>query len=391
MSDGNRIQISYLKEVTRGVTPSGALQILNVASESLQANASSTQSAIVQSSGNVKDSIRTDFVPAGGINTELGFGFNDEFIEGAFRSAFGTPVSLSGVTFSVTAGTPNTLNDSGSGLGALKPNDMVWIDGFTEPENNGSFVIGANTAAGSVDIIAVDPSVVIKNETAGDSVTIKTTRMTNGNASSTFSIERFYSDVAKYMAWKGMEVDTMSLSFGASSVPTIAFTFMGETHPPIVATIGTGAPVAASTNPVMDTVNGYLGTLLSVAGAELAPAIGCVTNITYNIANGVRREQGLNCTTVGKGDFNMTVSFDIVFKDLTYYKAFQDNDIVSIASGVVDSNNKGYGITVPALKLTSASAPLAGANQTVTGSYQAQAIGATVGSDIYTAVFSILE
>jgi len=390
MSDSNRIQIAYVKESIRGITPDSPLEVLNVASESLVGNASSTQSTIVQASGNLKDSIRTDFQPAGGINTELGFDFNNEFIEGAFRSAFGTPVSISGITFAMVPGSPITITDSGSGLAGLTINDMIWVTGFADENNNGAFVVTAS-AAGTIDVVPVDASKTVTSESAGATVSIKTTRMANDNTSSTFSIERFYSDVSHYMSWLGMEVDTMALSFGASSPATIAFTFLGEKHPPITATIGNGTRTAASTNPVMDTVDGYLGTLLSVGGATLTNAVGCVTNVTYNIANGVRSEQGLNCKTIGKGDFNLTVSFDIVFKDLTYYKAFQDNSIISLASGVTDSNDKGYGIVIPTLKLTSASAPLSGANQTTTGSYQAQAIGSTVDGDVYTAIFSILE
>lgn len=390
MSNSNEVQISYVKQSALGAVPASNLKRVHYASESLKGTASSTQSGIIDSSGNVNDLVRTGFSADGGINTEIGHGYINEFLIGAWRSALDTPISLSGITFAIGAGgSPIVLTDSGNGLGALKPNDIIMVEGFTDANNNGAFSIGANVAVGSVDIVQIDPTKTPTTEAVGDSVTIKTTRMENANTDSFFAIERFYSDVSKYMSFLDMHVDTMTLEFGAGAIPTVAISFKGTTHSAISATIGTGY-TSASTNSVIDTNTGYLGTLLSNDGAVLSSSDGCVTKVSVSISNSIRVEEGLNCQIIGKGDFDCKVSFDMVFSNTTYYSVFQNNGYSSLALACIDGSNQGLGLTFPKLKYTDASAPSAGRNNTVNASYSCQALKSTVGADTYTALLSIL-
>lgn len=390
MSNSNEVRISYIKQVTLGTIPSGSLQYINYASESLKGTVSSTQSAHIDTTGNIPDLIRTGYTADGGINTELGHEFIDDFLIGAWRSAFETPISLSGITFSIDAsGSPITLDDSGNGLGAIQPNDVIMVLGFTDTNNNGAYLVGANVAAGSVDVTQIDPTKTVTTEAAGDSVTITTTRMENANTDSFFAIERFYSDLSDYMSFKDMFVDTMNIEFGAGAVPTVNLTFKGTDHPAITATIGTGY-TAASTNDVIDTENGYLGTLLGNDGAVLSSANGCVTKVSVSISDSIRVEEGLNCQTIGKGDFDCKVNFDMVFSNLDYYKIAQDNGYTSLALAAIDGSNQGIGLVFPKLKYTDFSAPSTGRNSTVTASYQTQATRVTVGADTYTAILSKL-
>ncbi len=390
MSNSNEVRISYIKQSTLGVIPSGSLNYINYASESLKGTVSSTQSAHIDNGGNIPDLIRTGYTADGGINTELGHEFIDDFLVGAWRSAFETPISLAGVTFSIDAsGSPITLDDSGNGLGAIKTNDVIMVSGFTDSNNNGAYLVGANIAAGSVDVTQIDPTKTVTTEAAGDSVTITTTRMENANTDSFFAIERFYSDVSDYMSFIDMFVDTIAFEFGAVAVPTVNITFKGTDHPAITATIGTGY-VAASTNDVINTENGYLGTLLGNDGAVLSSADGCVTKVSISITNSIRVEEGLNCQTIGKGDFDTKVNFDMVFKNLTYYTIAQNDGFTSLSLAAVDGSNQGIGLTFPKLKYTDFSAPSTGRNSTVTATYQTQALKTTVGSDTYTAILSKL-
>lgn len=385
MSDSNALQIAILKETTRGTTPAGNGQVLNVTGESLTASASTAQAQTIRSDRNVLDHIRTDFDPNGGLNLEIGHNFCNGLYESAFADELATPVSLSGTTFSIDAsGSPVTLDDSGDGLGGLKPYDIIMIQGFTDANNNGAFSVGANTAAGSVDIVPLNSSNTPTTEAAGDSVTVDCTRLVNGSDTITHSIEKLFTDNSLYFAWLGMEVETMTLTLSAAAVPTLAFTFKGTSHPKISATIFDGYD-SASTSPIMNTTNNYIGTLLALDGAVMASPGQCVTSVTYTVSNNSIRTQGLNCTSLGKGAFNMNVSFTMVFTSQAHYDAFVDDSIGSITSGIMDANSNGFGITVPSFRYSQASAPASGPNQTVVATYEGAAKLSTVGSDNYTA------
>ena len=381
MSDSNQLQISILKESTRGTTPAGNGQILNVTGES-----STTQSQTIRSDRNVLDHIRTDLDPSGGLNLELGHNFCNGLYESAYSDELATPVSLSGTTFSIDAsGSPITLDDSGNGLGVLKPYDIIMIQGYTSAGAvcNGAYSVGANTSAGSVDIVPVSASQTPVTTSAGDTVTIAATRLVNGTDTITHSIEKLFTDNSLYFAWLGMEVDTMTLTLSAAAVPTLAFTFKGTSHPKISATIFDGYDSAA-TSPIMNTTNNYIGTLLALDGAVMASPGQCVTSVTYTVSNNSIRTQGLKCTSLGKGSFNINVSFTMVFTSQTHYDAFIDDSVGSITSAIADANNNGFGITVPSFRYSQAGASASGPNQTVVATYEGMGKLSTVGSDNYT-------
>lgn len=390
MSDSNRVRVGYIKQVTAGVIPSSNVQTITTTGNSLKAVAGTTASAEIRTDGNMSGIIRTSFLSEGGINFELKHQALDDFFAGAWRSAFETPISLSGTTFSIDAsGSPITFDDSGNGLGALQPNDIIMIQGFATAANNGAYSIGANVAAGSVDIVPIEGSRTPVTEAAGASVTGTTTRLQNANTDSLFAFEVFFEDVTQYFSFLDMQVDTLAIEFGAGAVPTVNIAFKGGNHPPIVATIGTGYDAAVS-NEIIDADTGYLGTLLVNNGAVMSQVDGCVTKVSINIANSQRVEQNLNCTTLGKGYFDMKVNVDIVFKNQTYYNAYQNNGTSSLALAAIDGANQGIGITIPTMQYLDAAVPVSGANSTVIGSYQFQPKFSTVGSEVYTAIFSKL-
>jgi hypothetical protein len=390
MSDSNRVRISYIEEVTRGTTPSGNLQAVNVTGHSISTTPSTVDSQTIRQDGNNYDTIRTDMVPGGGIPTELIFENADPWIESVFRSSFQTQISLSGITFSIDAsGSPITLDDSGSGLGDLKPNDVIIVSGFTDSNNNGVFLIGGNTAAGSVDIIAVDPDKTPTTEAAGDSVTITTTRLQNGVTPKFFSIQEDNDLTSIFRAWKGSEFDTLTLTFTAGQVITAAFNMQAQSEPDISATIGTGY-TAATTNEVINMEDGYVGTLIGLNSAAAASAPSCVTSATYTITNNVRRTKGANCTKFGNGKFMVTASVTAFFSEKTVYDAFLANQTFSITSAAIDPSNQGYALTVPSMRFTGNNPSVSGPDSDIIATFTGTAKVSTVGSDTYSAILSKL-
>jgi hypothetical protein len=390
MSDSNQERVSFVEEVTRGTTPSANLQEVVHAGHSLLTTPSTTRSGSIRTDGNNRGDIRNDMVPGGGVNTELIHENCDKWIESAFRSEFDSQISLSGTTFSVDAsGSPITLDDSGSGLGDLKPNDLIIVSGFTTAGNNGVFLVGGNTAAGSVDIIAVDPDATPATEVAGDSVTINTTRLQNALTPKFFSIQSDNSDSGIFRAFKGMEVASLVLSFQAGNPITANFTFTGKEESKVSSTIGTGY-TAASTADIIDMENGYVGTLVGINGAASASAPACVTGATYTITNTARRTKGANCVSFGNGMFLVEVSLTMMFSEKTIYDAFLDNQSLSITSAAKDSSGQGYGITVPNLQGLQVSPPVQGLDSDIIATVTGTSKFYTAGSDTYSSILSKL-
>lgn len=390
MSDSNRVQISFIKEVTAGVTPSGNLTPLPITGESLKGAAESVESQIIRSDGNVPDLIRTDLVPQGGINSEVGYGLYDEFFEASFRSTLETAVSVAAATISYAVGTPHTIEDSGNGLGDVEVNDIINVQGFVDEDNNGLYLVTAS-AAGSLDVVPLDASKTQTAESSGAAVTIKTQRLRNAVEDHFFSIEKAWLDKANmFHAYRGMMADTLAGSISAKSVLTISFSFLGKNHTTETATIGTGYDAAPSADS-MNSVGHFKGTLLQHddTGDFAAPGA-CVTKIDFNIANAVRRDVGLNCTSMGKGKFMITVTWEAFFEDMDVYNQYVDDGFTSMAFGMLDSNNQGYGFFIPKIRYSDADIMAGGGDQPVVAKFSGQGVLQTVGSDDYSASMFLL-
>ena len=390
MSDSNRVQISYIKEVTAGVTPAGNLTPVPMTGESFKAGVESTESQIIRADGNVPDVIRTDLVPQGGFNSEVGFGFFDELIEAAFRNTLEAAVSVAAITIAYVTGSPDSITDSGSGLGAIEVNDIINVQGFADANDNGLFMV-ITAAAGTIDVVPLDSSVTTANETAGASVTIKTQRVRNGTEDHYFSVEKAWLDKAgMFHAFRGMMVDTLQLTIAAKAVLTSAFAFLGKGHTTEVATIGSGYDATPSADS-MNAVNHFKGTLLrhNDAGDPATPTA-CITRVELNIANAIRRDVGLNCENMGKGKFMFTLSWDAFFNDMVVYDEYVADGFTTLAVGILDNTNQGYGMVIPKIRYTDADILAGGGDQPVLARFTGQGVLQTVGADDYTAAMFLL-
>ncbi len=82
MADSNRVNVGYIKEVTWGTTPAGALQLLPFTGESLAFNIANKTSDAIRSDRQTSNLIQTGADCGGGVRTELVYGAYDELILG---------------------------------------------------------------------------------------------------------------------------------------------------------------------------------------------------------------------------------------------------------------------------------------------------------------------
>jgi len=329
MADTNDVKLSYAAEVTPDLNPAGAFTDIPWTSETLKAQANTSQSGIVRSDGNITDIIRNSLVPQNGFSGELGFGYYDDFIEGAFRNNWTTPDTVAAITLSITGAGPFTLDDSGSGLGVFEVFDIVHAKGFATAANNGVYLV-TTVAAGSLGVVAIETNRTPVVEAAGASVSVTTDRMANAQVDNTFHIEkRMQGTALEYMFFGNMRVNTMSLEIVAESPITTSFDFIGESH-------GTTKPsasyTAAPANDPMNTDNHFKG-VGQGSGADgltgLATADSCVTRVTMQIQNAVRRDAALNCVEMGKGRFQMLLDWDAYFKTMSDYDRYVNDENAS--------------------------------------------------------------
>jgi hypothetical protein len=376
MADTNDVVLAFKAEVTAGVNPGGAFDIIPWTSETLKAQGNYSQSNLVRSDGNIKDVIRNSLVPQNGFQTELGFGYVDSFMEAAYRSTFEAADTVAASTLSVAGAGPWTIDDSGNGLGVYEVFDVIHVKGFSTASNNGVYIV-SSVVAGSIGVIPIETGRTPAVEAAGQSVSITTGRMANANANPSFTMEKkLVGDADYYMQFNNMRVNTMGFEAAAESPVTISFDFLGAGHDTTQASSSLNADPSDSNDP-MNTDNHFVGAALGEGTdglTSLAAATACITRISLNVNNSIRRDTAMNCTNLGKGRFVCNVDFDAFFLNFDQYQNYVDDESVSLGFAVIDGNNKGYGATFRKLRIMDAEVLAGGGDQALIANIRGQAV-----------------
>lgn len=240
----------------------------------------------------------------------------------------------------------------------IRPDRQVtdWIKTAERAEGDVNFEL----SYGSFDKL-LEGTLMSRWVTDGGGVGID--QLENGTTPISYTLERQYADVAEFMAYRGMRVSQLTLSTRPAAILTGTFGFMGRDELPAGATVGAGAPVAATTAPVMNTSDN-LNTV-----TEGGLAFGDVMSIDLTINNTLRQQPAIGTPYgigVGLGRCVVTGSVEAYFRTRTLYEKARNSTASSLSFKVTDSAGNSYTITVPRLKYTGREAPAGGNDQDIT-------------------------
>lgn len=185
----------------------------------------------------------------------------------------------------------------------------------------------------------------------------------NGVDLKSFSIERHYQDLTnEFMSYKGMGVDTFSLTAALESPITGSVGFMGKRGVPAGATIFTGAAEAASTTQIFNSVD-HIPTILEGGGSQTG-----VTEISFQIANNIRvqRELGeLDLFGIGLGTFEVSGTLQVYYQSRTLLEKYTDFAASALSFTLQDTAGNSYVFFFPRVKYTAGTPTAGGGNQDV--------------------------
>ena len=360
MSDANRVALRKLEEVTWNTTPASAMTNVRMTSESLEFDISNTQSQELQSDREVRDLIQTDATSRGDVAVEFSYGAHDDWLESAFQNTFSTAFSDTGTDTSA-----DTTDDSFNNVSAdwpltLSNGQWIYVSGFTEAANNGWHQVSGTPTASKIIVTSN-----LTTEAAGDSVTIKSSRLIPGTTRKSFSIEKEFSDKTQFLLFRGMEVSQVQVAVGAGEIMTGTFSFLGGSTARAGTTFGTGGPTAAGTNDVLNGVNDIAD--IFEGGAALGAGI-YITRLAFTINNNSRGLPAigtLGSVDLGHGEFNVTGEATMYFEDGTIYDKFIAGTESDLSFSAADAAGNRYHINFPRIKYATAPVVTPGGNQDV--------------------------
>lgn len=183
---------------------------------------------------------------------------------------------------------------------------------------------------------------------AGDTYTL-----VNGVLEKSFSVQKRFSDVTRYMLFTGVRANTMNLSIGPNKIITGSFGCLAKGATSSASGFAGATLPAGPTNVPM---NGAAGvTLNQVDGAAIT---GGLMNFSLDVNNNLRAQDAvgsLSAQAVVNGKFQVTGDFEVYFADGSLYDKFQNMTAMAIKLEMTETGvaNK-ITIDVPRAKLETA-------------------------------------
>lgn len=344
-------QLSYLKEVTFGVIDQvGTPKNLRMTGETLAYDITLEESKEINSTMQVSDLVQVGATAQGGINLEFQYREYDPFLEALLASTYteaGTAgvVALATVTFAAAG---NTATGTAGDFDDFVAGQWVSFIGSAGTElNRGVFRIATATTS----VLTFDSDTPVVNETAKTTYSITGSRLTLGSAAlTTFTIQKEFSDVAQFFAYRGMAVSKLSLALATGALLTGSLDFMGsDSIRKGVTQFGSSAS-AATAYGIMNAVTGVGKILLD--GDPLANTFVKSANVTIDAK--LRAQTGLGVlgnVGIGRSTYAVGGSLEIYLNDGAIYDKALANTTVSIQFPVKDVLGNGYAFTFNNCKL----------------------------------------
>lgn len=321
---------------------------------------------------------RGTFSTEGELTTQLCAGALDDFMLAAMCSSAWTPKATITATTLSAAASDDSFNDSGNGF-TFVAGDVVTVSGFSESANNGKFRV-ATAAAGKITVTALDGTAAdLVDDAAGDSVTIASqSQLKVGTTRRTMAILERHTDVSIDYIYRGVEVNTMTISGVAQEKWVLSFGLLGTTQTELAALPSGSTFATPTTSDFMTALDGDV----VVAGSDFA----ICTEFTASINNGIEQkyavaESSAIATAISPVTADGTMS--AYFEDETFYNRLLNDTSTTIKVEATDGAS-GYIITQPAAKFVEGTKQAVGTDVIVALTYSA-------GYDATTATETILE
>lgn len=370
LASSSRAQLYYMKETTPGTTPvAGNGRSLRMTGESLAYSLTKDESKEIRSDRQIAGAVTVDAQSSGGFNFHNQYAEYDQLVEGALQSVYGV-YGTSGVGTSFTsATTATTITASVAPTGANAFTTLAlgqWFR-YNDPAlgvNNGAIVRASPSVAPTATVITLDASTPLAVEAGVASVTISTSRLSNGVTQASFSLEKGFLDITQYLVYKGMQVNKLTENFTAGGLTDGSFDFIGMGHARNTATVMPGTVSASNTYDIQNGVSG-IGSLWD----GTAPITGTyIKSITINVENNLRGQKALGNlgnVGIGTGDFKTSGTMSVYFANGTDYDKFLNDTYTQIIVATKDASKNGYAYTMPRVLLMNAKVAAGGKNQDV--------------------------
>jgi hypothetical protein len=337
LGSGANVSMSYVLETEQGVTPTvPVMKTFRATGRNINPARATITSGEVRADRQVSDMRHGFQSVAGSFGFQLGLQDFDDVLEGELS---GTWALVTTGTVSLSATAAGYARTAGSFItDGFEVGDIVEASGFSVAANNGRGRVSAVSAL----LLTVEDEftgaayTAVDGAAGGRFVNAVGQKLKVGKILRTFTMERRFSDVARYQLFKGCAFNNMSLTIAPNVIIGGTIDVVGLTGGDILNTT-LGNPQAPTANEPFASFDGVL-----LEGGE---DIGIVTGMTINMANGRSTAPVVFRRTspaVFEGTFTVTGQVTVFFEDGTLVEKFINEETSSIDVRLDDVNGTDF-------------------------------------------------
>lgn len=367
MSNADRVRVSVVAESSFGVTGSDPdWLVLGITGQSIRDQVGYQTSRQINNDRNVEDLIRNSKSAGGGLPLELAYSPSGEGLMRLLLAVMcGTETAaISPIAANTTtAATRNLVNGLGNNWTAVgvQNGDIVKLSGGAVADMGYYRVLSGATTPTCV----LDATANFSGSPANVTVS-RGARITNGVVETTFSIEVARLDLQIATVFTGMAVDSVAFTIADQAITTANLTFQGSNsvrYTTPLAENAFGPPgdapqyLAATVSPKLDSIAVPVIRSQSADYAAQSVAMTIANNIAPRTQVGSLGPQSLRW-----GQFSATGTIGAYLDDFADLAAYADNTATDLWLAMIDANSKGYTLSFPQIKFSSAAADTSGPN-----------------------------
>lgn len=357
MSDATYYTIGMVEESTYGTTPASALQLVNVTEFPLARTRSTERPNVL--TGSRRRYPTSVLQEDGGLTVPCPIQYGNMLMmrEGLLANDIAAAAATITATDISTVGATGVITSAAGDTSDFEVGDWVYISGSSVAGNNGWK--GPLTAAGASSITV--PAAQVEDEAATASITISTTRHTDGSTQKSYSAEwRDTLLTNKFRSGTGFVVSQGVYTWTQGQFTTESYTLMGKAPVKGSATIGTGAATAAPTSGFINAVQDF-GTIY-IGSAATSYIISSLTLTVTNVQNAVRGLGSLGPSNIVIGPLGIELRATLLYDNNsdTVLGNIEDHDTIDVAWDIVDPQGNRELFYLPALKCDGGEGPAPG-------------------------------
>jgi hypothetical protein len=250
----------------------------------------------------------------------------------------------------LTTGTNVLSSSTAAKFAGIVAGQWIRLAGFTNPVNNGAFLVATVTDTTHLIIQNSSNTQVFVTETpALAAAHIYGSFIQNSNSVNTFTVEKQLAP-ALFLQYLGCYVSSMQITMSVGKFVEGVMNFLVKGESSSTTEAGTSTPTAAPTARVMDNIGGF--SAFAVNGA-LPTAVLQSVELTVSKQRSASQYGIGSASAVGmrRGTVQVDGKLSLFFKDFTYYSFYTTEADLRISFQLTDNLGQAYVITLPAVTI----------------------------------------